>query len=148
MNRRTIAWTAAALLGIVATAAVAWTASRLAAQRIGLSAEPPSVANGLAPGRPPVARPRASRRPRGPASANGGGAAAQTRPAPAPAPTAPGAPPTGSTGPAATSTAPPPAPITTQAAPGSSTPSAQAGHATHRDDSGGGSGDSGGHRDD
>src|SRR5690242_18021865 len=49
MRSRTMLWTAAAVLGIVATATVAWAASRLAAPGIGLSSEPPSVVSGLAP---------------------------------------------------------------------------------------------------
>lgn len=52
MTRRTIPWLIAALLGIVASAAVAWAASQLAGQRIGLSSAPPSVVRGLAPGIP------------------------------------------------------------------------------------------------
>ena len=52
MTRRTTLWLIAALLGIVASAAVAWTASQLAGQRIGLSSAPPSVVRGLAPARP------------------------------------------------------------------------------------------------
>jgi hypothetical protein len=51
MTRRALLWTAAALLGIVLSAAVAWATSRLAAQRIGLSSEPLSVLSGLAPQR-------------------------------------------------------------------------------------------------
>ncbi len=50
MIRRTILWVIAAALGIVASAAVAWAASQLADQRIGLSSAPPSVVRGLAPG--------------------------------------------------------------------------------------------------
>lgn len=49
MTRRTVLWAALALLGIAASAALAWTASQLASQRIGLSSEPLSVAAGLAP---------------------------------------------------------------------------------------------------
>jgi hypothetical protein len=49
MTRRTALWLIAALLGILASAAVAWTASRLAGQRIGLSSAPLSVSRGLAP---------------------------------------------------------------------------------------------------
>jgi hypothetical protein len=59
MTRRSVMWAAAALLGIVATAAIAWTASQIAGQRIGISSEPLSVANHLAPAhksRPPKAR--------------------------------------------------------------------------------------------
>lgn len=39
----------AAVLGIVVSAALAWAASQLAGQRVGLSSEPFSVATGLAP---------------------------------------------------------------------------------------------------
>jgi hypothetical protein len=52
-------WTAAAVLGIVATATVAWAASQLATPNIGLSSEPPSVVSGLAPTAAPTpAHPR------------------------------------------------------------------------------------------
>jgi hypothetical protein len=44
-------WAAAALLGIAVTAALTWSVSHLAGQRIGLSSEPLSVNHGLAPGR-------------------------------------------------------------------------------------------------
>ena len=53
MTRRTLIWTSAALLGIVLTAALAWSASQLAGQRIGLSSEPLSALGRLAP--PPSA---------------------------------------------------------------------------------------------
>lgn len=49
MTRRTILWGFVALLGIAATATLAWTASQIAGQRIGLSSEPLSIASGLAP---------------------------------------------------------------------------------------------------
>ena len=55
MTRRTALWLVVALLGIVACAAVAWTASRLAGQRIGLSSAPLSAVDGLAPDRQPGA---------------------------------------------------------------------------------------------
>src|SRR5579864_4918681 len=62
MNRRGILWVCAALATIAASAAVAWAASQLAAQRIGLTSEPLSVASSLAPpattSKPPPARPR------------------------------------------------------------------------------------------
>lgn len=54
MTRKTLIWTSAALLGIVLTAALAWSASQLAGQRIGLSSEPLSALGSLAP--PPAAR--------------------------------------------------------------------------------------------
>jgi hypothetical protein len=49
MTRRTLLWAALALLGIAATATLAWSASQIAGQRIGLDSEPLSVASGLAP---------------------------------------------------------------------------------------------------
>ena len=51
MTQRTVMWGTAALLGIVATAAIAWSASQLARQPIGLLSEPLSVVRGLAPAR-------------------------------------------------------------------------------------------------
>jgi len=65
MNRRGILWVCAALATIAASAAVAWAASQLAGQRIGLTSEPLSVASSLAPpartsgpSTPPAHRPR------------------------------------------------------------------------------------------
>lgn len=55
MMRRTVLWIALAVLGIAMSAAIAWSASRLASQRIGLSSAPVSVTAGLAPP-PPAAR--------------------------------------------------------------------------------------------
>ena len=52
MTQRTILWMIAAAMGIFASAAVAWAASQLAGQRIGLSSAPPSVVRGLAPPSP------------------------------------------------------------------------------------------------
>lgn len=49
MTRRATLWAAIALLGIAASAALAWSASQLASQRIGLSSAPLSVAAALAP---------------------------------------------------------------------------------------------------
>ena len=49
MTRRAALVIAGALLGIVASASVAWLASQVAGQRIGLASEPPSVAAGLVP---------------------------------------------------------------------------------------------------
>lgn len=51
MKRQAFGVAAAALFGIVVTAAVAWLASQLAGQRIGLTDEPLSVASGLTPAR-------------------------------------------------------------------------------------------------
>ncbi len=49
MTRQTFLWTAAALLGIVVTGVLAWSASQLAGQTIGLASAPLSVADSLAP---------------------------------------------------------------------------------------------------
>jgi hypothetical protein len=51
VKRQAFGVAAAALFGIVVTAAVAWLASQLAGQRIGLTDEPLSVASGLTPAR-------------------------------------------------------------------------------------------------
>lgn len=51
MSRQTLALAVAAVLGIAITAVLAWSASQLAGQRIGLSSQPLSVAHGLAPAR-------------------------------------------------------------------------------------------------
>ena len=140
-------WTAAAVLGIVATATVAWAASRLAAPGIGLSSEPPSVVSGLAPANttrrrlpapavpPPKRHPQAS----GHAVPTPRAASPPSVSVPAPVvptrtvPTAPAASPR--TPPAATT--PPSSPTRT----GRTTPK-------QRDDSSGGSGDSHTKRDD
>ena len=47
--RRGLLWVSAALLGLVVTAALTWSVSRLTAQRIGLSSQPVSVVSQLAP---------------------------------------------------------------------------------------------------
>jgi hypothetical protein len=49
MTRRSILSAAVAVLGLALSAALAWSASQLAGQRIGLASEPLSVAQGLAP---------------------------------------------------------------------------------------------------
>lgn len=49
LTRRGFMWAVAALLGIAVAAAVTWSVTNLAAQRIGLSSEPLSVIHGLAP---------------------------------------------------------------------------------------------------
>ena len=51
LTRRGLLWAVAALLGIAVTAALTWSVSRLAAEHIGLSSEPVSVIQGLAPPR-------------------------------------------------------------------------------------------------
>lgn len=74
MARQAALWIALALLGIVATAGVAWFASGLAGPRIGLSSEPLSVAAGLAPGSTHAVSPRAKPPPH-PGVARPGGSA-------------------------------------------------------------------------
>ncbi len=49
MTRRGILTVTIAVLGLALSAALAWSASQLAGQRIGLASEPMSVARGLAP---------------------------------------------------------------------------------------------------
>lgn len=49
MTRRALAWAVAALLGLAVTAAMTWSVSRLTREHIGLSAEPRTLLNGLAP---------------------------------------------------------------------------------------------------
>lgn len=107
MTRRGFLWSVAALLGIACAAAIAWSASLLAGQHIGLSSLPLSAAGGLAPpartparvSPPTVAhhrRPRISSLPAVPA------------PTPSPAP-APASPAPASTPSPAAAPAPPPA---------------------------------------
>ncbi len=156
VNRHTMLWVAAALLGIVATATVAWSASQLAASGIGLAGTPLSVTSGLAPASPsaPSHRPApaaASRRakPQRPAhrpvaqrTVTSGGSRA-----PAPIPVTPSPP--ASSAPAVSRT---PASTTVSSTPTPSTQTPAPRRPTHnRDDSsGGGSGGrgAGGGRDD
>ena len=49
MTRRSLLTAAVAVLGLALSAALAWSASQLAGQRIGLASEPLSVQQGLAP---------------------------------------------------------------------------------------------------
>jgi hypothetical protein len=49
MTRHGVLWTSAALLGIVATAVIAWSISQVTGQHIGLASAPLSVVRGLAP---------------------------------------------------------------------------------------------------
>ncbi len=49
MSRQGVIWSISALLGIICAASIAWAASQLAGQHIGLASEPLSVARGLAP---------------------------------------------------------------------------------------------------
>jgi hypothetical protein len=140
MNRRTILWVLAALMGIVATATVAWSASQLATQRIGLSSEPLSVAGGLAPAGPkPLTR---WHRPSHPAEHRA-----------KPDPTIPAhaaTPPPSTTSPSTTIPQPPPAsiPAATPTPPPSTTTHSAATTHNRRDDSGGASDHSAGQRDD
>lgn len=143
-------WAAAAVLGIVATATVAWAASRLAAPGIGLSSEPPSVVVGLAPAsRPPTTRIHvpapAKPHPAPRAKSSGHAASAPNVASPpsvaVPAPVTP-TPPVPTT-PAASPTTPQAAPT----APSSAAPPVRT-TPNHRDDSSGGSGDSRAKRDD
>jgi hypothetical protein len=118
MTRRSVATAAAAVLGIAVSVSLAWAASQLAGQRVGLSSEPLAVATGLAPHVPSTPRrtstrqgddrTRAARRPR-PA---GSGTSAAQSPAPSTATPPPAAIPTGPPTPprsAATAAATPPA---------------------------------------
>lgn len=113
VHRRTLASTAVALLGIVVTAALTWSVSRLAAQHIGLSSAPPSAIRGLAPPRPEATAPHTTEdsrpgRPRSSRSSADGSPATvvtsamptptvptSTAPTPAPAGTASPSPPAG-----------------------------------------------------
>ncbi len=56
VSRRAILWGLAAVTGIALTAGVAWSASRIAGEHVGLSGEPLSVARGLAPASTPSGR--------------------------------------------------------------------------------------------
>src|SRR5664279_4979415 len=49
MTRRSLLTAAVAVLGLALSAALAWSASQLAGQRIGLASEPLAVTQGLAP---------------------------------------------------------------------------------------------------
>jgi hypothetical protein len=71
-------WVGLAVLGILVAAAVSVAASRLASQEIGLSSQPISAGDALAP---PVPRPAESHKAGGPPRA-----AAPSQPAPPPAP--------------------------------------------------------------
>ena len=135
VNRHTVLWIAAALLGIVATATVAWSASQLAATRIGLAGDPLSVTSGLAPASasaPPHPRGQVAARRRANPQRPADHPAAQTTvtsggsSAPAPIPVTPSPP--ASSAPAVART--PPAPTTHDA--GSSQPDAQPGRFARR----------------
>lgn len=145
--RRGLVWVTAALLGLAVTAALTWSVSRLTAQRIGLSSQPVSVVNGMAP--PPAdvspqrpseqaeKSPPAAHTSRSATTTTGGATLPQpTRPAPAASPTPRSAGPTA---------AAPAAQSTVAAAP---TPSPRANSGDHPDDSGGGQGQARGGRDD
>jgi len=117
VTRRALLWAVAAVLGIVITAALTWSVSRLTRERIGLSAESPSVVGGLAPAHalPPGRKTRIP-----------------TRDAPARRPSAgPGLPQTSAGATVPTAPSPPPAPVPRVS------PKPASGDT--RDDSGGGS---------
>jgi hypothetical protein len=59
-----VRWAALALLGIVLAAAASYGASELANQPIGLSSEPITAGDQLAPRRTPAPKPKATRTPR------------------------------------------------------------------------------------
>src|SRR5690348_3249312 len=127
---------AAALLGIAATATVAWSASQLAATRVGLAGDPLSVTSGLAPAstavtthaRTPAApRPSAKRHPQRPSHAT---TASSTASVPTPLPVAPSPPVTH-----APAVAPPVTSTVTATPTTASTPPARHTSARHRDDS-------------
>jgi hypothetical protein len=152
VNRQTIAWLAAALLGIAATAAIAWTASQLAVQHIGLSSEPLSVASGLAPAQPagPPARPR-HRGESAPetATVTAPSTTTVTVPATPPATVMPAAPPAAA--PAAPVSSPPAPSATAATAPATNAPPSNphgGGDDSGSGSGGGGSGNSRSHRDD
>ena len=96
VTRRAFLWAVAAVLGIVITAALTWSVSRLTRERIGLSAESPSVVGGLAPPRalPPGRKTRTPTKgapERGPSADPGlaqtsAGGTYPTTPSPPPAP--------------------------------------------------------------
>jgi hypothetical protein len=65
MTRRSILTAAVAVLGLALSAALAWSASQLAGQRIGLASEPLSVAQGLAPHHRAAAPPKTGHDDRG-----------------------------------------------------------------------------------
>jgi hypothetical protein len=153
MTRRGFLWTVTALLGIGATAALTWSVSRLAGERIGLSSAPLSVIHGLAPPRgAAVAGAGASRRDR-PGVRGGAGRAGAAVTTPGGSALAPAAQPAASPPSASPPSASPPA--ASPAAPagaGPLAPSPVAGSARrngdNRDDSNGGSAASSPHRDD
>jgi len=154
LTRRGFLWAFAAMLGIAVTAALTWSVSRLAGQRIGLSSEPASVIHGLAPPRPTKhQKTTITRHLR--SSPRAGSAHAATTDAASPAPPATH---TGTAASSAPITAAPsgPGPVTSsvqaaappggQSASGGGTRSSLGGD--HRGDSAGGAAGSGSHRDD
>lgn len=155
LTRRNLLWAVAALLGIAVTAALTWSVSRLAGQRIGLSSEPLSVIQGLAPPRPaPVDKDPQSGSPR-PARRSSAGTSTVAAPtagvgATSGSPASPLALPTTSAPVApAGSTQTPAAPKATAAVASSGGGSRPSGESDHHDDSGGnGSGGSQSGRDD
>ena len=61
--RIVVAWIVAAVIGLALAAAITMAASQLSSQRIGLSGEPPSSVDGLAPRARPGPAPRPTARP-------------------------------------------------------------------------------------
>ncbi len=156
MTRRSVLTILAALLGIVATAAIAWSASLLAGQRIGLASEPFSVTSHLAPA-PEPAEPKPQARvvghgTRRPQLAAAAAPATSAAPAAAPATTVPpasGGQASSSAGPpSVASPAPAPASRSTTSSTVTSTHSAPSGQEDNGGGPGSGSGGSGGGRDD
>jgi cytoskeletal protein RodZ len=164
LTRRSFVWAVVALLGIVVAAALTWSVTKLAAQRIGLSSEPLSVIRGLAPatGRPKSAASQGDGEPPKATVGRNGSVASPPPPATStlpsitatppsitatPPPVTASAPPVTATAPAATAT---PAP---SAGPAQNAPRASAGGSgslnggDHPDDSSGGPrlGSNGGH---
>jgi hypothetical protein len=79
MRARTLlAWIAVGLVGLALAAGVTYAATQLSSQRIGLSAEPPSAGEELAP---PAARTRTAPRPTPAVSSQRTGAAVPGEPA-------------------------------------------------------------------
>jgi hypothetical protein len=154
LTKRGLLWAVAAMLGIAITAALTWSVSLLAGQRIGLSSEPLSLIHGLAPPRPTQPQKTTTSRHLRSSSEAGSAQAAPTHAA-APASLAPHAGTPASPPPVtAASSGPGPvassvqaaAPAGGQSASGVGSRSSNSGD--NRDDSAGQAGSSGSHRDD
>ena len=61
MTRRAAIWALAALAGFALAVGVTYAASRLSTQHVGLSSEPLTAGDALAPRQPPTPRPRPAR---------------------------------------------------------------------------------------